>query len=261
MTKKIYPDKEHKVLATRKWVNRISGNLPDLLEFPSRRANANVWDIDTKVLSGLNQGASTFFYSYSSTPNADLVVQDDRISDTRIPSGFNQVTSMVYYPCGSTLNAGQVILDNPQTQPATLDSKDVQVQELIYRFRKLCSIPYCQRLAERLLSLFNDAKEEDPSSLGIAAGSLHDFYYFLRLHNNLKYPSIFLTPDENIYASWKSGRNRVFSVKFLSNNEVRFVIFKPNKNYPEHTVRFYGTATADTLMDEIFTDSLDWITE
>ncbi len=89
MSNKTYPDKEHKVLGTKKWVNRISGNLPHLPKFPNQRANANVWDIDTKMPSGFNQGTS-IAYTFSSTPDAGLAVQGDRISDTKLPSGFNQ---------------------------------------------------------------------------------------------------------------------------------------------------------------------------
>jgi hypothetical protein len=139
-------------------------------------------------------------------------------------------------------------------------SEDKQVQELIYRFRTFSSIPYHKKLADRLLSLFNYEKEEDPDSLCIAAGSLRDFYDFLHLHDNLKYPSITLSPDNNILASWRSEQNRVFSVHFLSNKDVRFVIFKPIKKYPDRKFRFSGAATIDTLMDEIPKDMLDWIT-
>ncbi len=101
---------------------------------------------------------------------------------------------------------------------------------------------------------------KDPDSLCIAAGSLRDFYDFLHLHDNLKYPSITLSPDNNILASWRSEQNRVFSVHFLSNKDVRFVIFKPIKKYPDRKFRFSGAATIDTLMDEIPKDMLDWIT-
>ena len=110
--------------------------------------------------------------------------------------------------------------------------------------------------------MFKDAKEEDPDSLGIAAGSLRNFYYFLHLHTNLKRPAISLTPDYNIYASWRGERNRVFSVHFLPNGDVRFVIFKPNDRHPGRQIRLSGIATSDILMETVAPDGVsDWISE
>lgn len=149
---------------------------------------------------------------------------------------------------------------DPETQMDLVDNEEDQTQDLIFRIRTSTSIPYRERLANRLLTLFNDAKEEGPASLGIVFGSLHDFYNFLQLHTNLKYPSITLSPDNNILASWRSKQSQVFNVHFLSNKDVRFVIFKPNKKYPDRKFRFSGAATTDTLMDEIPKDMLDWIT-
>ena len=91
--------------------------------------------------------------------------------------------------------------EDPFTQVDLLDSEEDQVKELIFRIRTSKSIPYRQSLANRLFTLFYDAKEEDPASLGISAGSLRNFYKFLLLHTNLKCPTISLTPDYNIYAS------------------------------------------------------------
>lgn len=147
------------------------------------------------------------------------------------------------------------------TQPDLLDTEERQVQQLIRRIRIDNSIPYQERMYNRLLSLFYDAKEDDPASIGIAIESLRNFYNFLQLHTNLKYPTISLTPDYNIYASWRSGRN-LFSVHFLSNSDVRFVIFKPNKKHAERQVRISGKTTNDFLIEDAMTFGLEgWILE
>ncbi len=137
------------------------------------------------------------------------------------------------------------------TQTDLLNNEEDQVQELIFQIRKSLSITYHESLANRILILFNDAKEEDPDCLGIAAESLRNFYNFFRLHTNLKCPTISLTPGYNIYASWKGEQNRVFSVHFLPNVDARFVIFKPNDKHPAHNIRLYGTATTDTLITTV----------
>ncbi len=146
------------------------------------------------------------------------------------------------------------------TQTDLLNNEEDQVQELIFQIRKSLSITYHESLANRILILFNDAKEEDPDCLGIAAESLRNFYNFFRLHTNLKCPTISLTPDYNIYASWRGEQNRVFSVHFLPNVDARFVIFKPNDKHPEHKIRLSGTATTDTLIKTVESSGVwDWI--
>ncbi len=152
--------------------------------------------------------------------------------------------------------------EDPFTQPDLLSSEEVQVQELIFRVKTSSSLPYRESLANRLFTLFNDAKEDDPASLGIAVGSFRNFYSFLHLHTNLKCPTISLTPDYNIYASWRGKQNRVFSVHFLPNADTRFVIFKPNDRHPERQIRISGSATTDILMETVSPyGALDWISE
>lgn len=152
---------------------------------------------------------------------------------------------------------------DPFTQADLLDNEEDQTQDLIFRIRTSTSITYRKRLANRLLTLFNDAKEEDSTSLGIAVDSLRNFYNFLHLHANLQYPNISLTPDDNIYTSWRNEQNKVFSVLFLPNGEdVRFVIFKPNSRHPKQQIRISGTVTTDMLLETVKPyNVLDWISE
>ena len=174
----------------------------------------------------------------------------------------------VFYKNTAFVNQGEssaYIIDlpdnqDPITQADLLNNEEDQVQELIFQIRKSLFITYHESLANRLLVLFKDAKEEDPNSLGITAGSFRNFYNFLRLHTNLNCPSISLTPDYNIYASWRGEQNQVFSVHFLPNGDARFVIFKPNDKHPERKIRLSGTATTDTLIKTIESSGVwDWI--
>ncbi len=143
------------------------------------------------------------------------------------------------------------------TQVDLLNYEENQIQELIFRIKTSPSIS-CKELANRLLVLFNDAKEEEAS---IAIDSLRDFHSFFRLYTNLKCPTISLTPEYNIYASWKADQNRVFSVHFLSNGDIRYVILKPNDRHPERQIRVSGTTTIDILQETVASYGVwDWIT-
>jgi hypothetical protein len=151
---------------------------------------------------------------------------------------------------------------NSITQTNVLKNEEDQVQELIFQIKRLISIPYNDNLANKLLTLFNDAKEEDPYSLGISASSLRSFIDFLLSHTNLKCPTISLTPDYHIYASWRYEPNRLFSVHFLPNGDARFVIFNPNNRHPERITRISGVATTDILMETVIPNRVEeWISE
>lgn len=151
---------------------------------------------------------------------------------------------------------------DPITQVNLLNSEEDQVQELIFRIKTSRSISYRESLANRLLALFNDAKEEDPDCIGIGAESLRNFYNFIHLHTNINCPIISLTPEYNIYASWRGEQNRVFSIHFLPNADARFVMFKPNDRHPERKIRVSGLATIDILMETLTPYCIeDWISK
>src|SRR3990172_94296 len=186
----------------------------------------------------------------------------------RLPQKPRKVSKDAYSLTAVSQEGSQVLIrpwtekEDPFTQVDLLDSEEDAAQEIIYRIKTTLSVPYRERLANRLLTLVNDAKEADTSSSGITVGSLRSFYNFFQSHPNLKYPAISLMPEDNIYASWRSEQNRLFSVHFLPNGDTRFVIFKPNERHPDKQMRISGTATTDILMETVTPYGVwDWISE
>ena len=148
---------------------------------------------------------------------------------------------------------------DPITQSNLIEIEEEEVQELIYQI-KTSDIRYRNEIANRLITLFKDSKEEDPYGPGIKAGSLRNFISFLELYPDVKCPSISLTPEHNIYVSWRDKNNKVFSIHFLSDKDTRFVIFLPNYRHPERKIRVAGIATVDVLLETIAPYGLtDWI--
>jgi hypothetical protein len=149
--------------------------------------------------------------------------------------------------------------DNAFTQSDLVSIKDDQAQELIHQIRKSSFVSNQESLANQLITLFNFAKEERPTSPGIAVNSLSSFYNFLKLYAIRMTPSLSLSPDHNIYASWRE-ENRIFSAHFLPDGDIRFVLFKTNNRHPERKIRVTGTATNDTLTETVAPESLiGWV--
>jgi len=157
-----------------------------------------------------------------------------------------------------------IYLLQKQDSSTQTDSDDLQeeVQHIILSIRTSLSVTSREDVANRLVELFSDAREEDPESLGISSGSLRNFYNFLLAYPTLKCPTITLTPSCTIYASWRLGQNRLFAVDFLENEDILFVVFKPNDRHPERSIRLSGSVTIDVLKDTVEgCAAWDWISE
>ena len=149
--------------------------------------------------------------------------------------------------------------ENAFTQSDLVSTEDDQAYKLIHQIRKLSFVSNQESIANRLITLFNFAKEERPASPGISVNSLSSFYDFLMLDANIRIPSLSLSPDYNIYASWRA-ENRLFSAHFLPSGDIRFVLFKPNNRHPKRKIRVTGIATGDTLTKIIAPENLrDWV--
>jgi hypothetical protein len=145
-------------------------------------------------------------------------------------------------------------------QPSTVDEQSVE--HIIWHVRTTLPVTYRLRLASRLSELQKAVQEEELDGRGISVGSMQHFVEFLEHYPALRCPAISVTPDRNIYASWKSGPDRVFSIHFLSDGGIRFVIFRPNHKHPGQTIRLSGTATVDVVMSITAPHGvLDWASE
>jgi hypothetical protein len=129
-------------------------------------------------------------------------------------------------------------------QPPITDEQSVE--EIIRYVQTTLPVRYRARLASRLSELEKAVQEEELN--GIAVRSLQHFIELLGAYPALRCPAVSVTPDRNIYASWKLGSTRVFSIHFLPDGKVRFVIFCPNDKHPGETIRLSGTATVDVVM-------------
>lgn len=105
------------------------------------------------------------------------------------------------------------------------------VLELIASVKNMKEIPYSEALYENLTSLYSDSKEEEPEGSGINIDSLKSFIEFIKFNCDFTCPAISLTPNNDIYVAWQKDFHQVFSLHFLSNGNVKFVLFvKVNLN-------------------------------
>jgi hypothetical protein len=154
-----------------------------------------------------------------------------------------------------------VVMEEGQgTQENLVENEETQIQQIIFQIRTSMHIGCRARIADRLVALFNDAKEENPSDVGISLGSLRHFFYFMQSESHFICPSITLSPDNNIYVSWRANRDKLFSALFWPDGNVSFAIFKPNERHTGAQIRISGKATADILKETIAPQGvLDWI--
>lgn len=83
------------------------------------------------------------------------------------------------------------------------DLKNNSVQELILQIRAIN-----ETIADKLLVLFKNAKEQDITSPGIRIDSLRSFYCFLQKYPIVAPLNISLTTNDNIYVTYGNGMFR-----------------------------------------------------
>lgn len=140
----------------------------------------------------------------------------------------------------------------PESPFEVLDEKlaiGEKIRKLISYIRDESDVEFAQELADRLNSLFEAAKEEDPDEVPISPESLSNFIGFLQKTTNLRRPDVVLTPSNEICAQWRTAPNRHFSVVFLPSGETRYVIFTPNLGDPDKIDRLSGITYVDSLID------------
>jgi len=138
---------------------------------------------------------------------------------------------------------------NPFRNVDELLSNEEKVHLFISHIGTSLAAPYKKRLAKRIKDLFDFTIEDEADSTGMSADSLHHFIAFLQNYSKLKYPDVVLSPEWNIVSEWHIDSNHHFSVDFLPNGDVRFVIFRPNPKKPKKTDRFSGMSTSDCLYE------------
>lgn len=128
----------------------------------------------------------------------------------------------------------------------------VEPESLISRISTLPNLMHAERISNRLSYLRRVFFEELGSD--ISADSIRTFTIFLSMHPDVRYPAITLTPAGNIYAQWKKRKDSydsLFSLHFLSDWEVRFVVFAPNAKHLGKFARISGTEAVDTILSNM----------
>ena len=146
------------------------------------------------------------------------------------------------------------------TQQNLVESEEAQVQLMIRRIRTVSSTKCLAEVADRLITLFEDSKVEDPTKVAISLASLRHFLSFMQSKSNFRCPMITLSPDNDLYISWRPDGNKVFSALFWPDGGVSFAIFKPNERHIGEQICISGKVTADVLKETVAPHGvLDWI--
>jgi hypothetical protein len=143
------------------------------------------------------------------------------------------------------------IAKDPTTLFGNIERNQAQVAALVWKIRHMAAIPYRESVANRLSELSQEAREEELGGMGMSAESLSSFYSFLLKHHDLKKPTIGLTPDNEIYVTWRSGAHSVFSIIFLPSLLARFVILAPANRHRGYQAKLSGVTTVDDLLEKV----------
>lgn len=234
----------------------------------SRKQNKDLYSTQQQAIEDFKKflAAETLSATFSGLGN---VKTESEVWDSQItisdpePQSYSSYAAMgkirrVYYISDSPLTSGtdlEKIFPPPSESPFdTLDElreEDEKVLEFTYYVRGRTGIGFASQLADRLEYLFEVAKEENPDEVAISVESLRSFVSFLQSAPYLRYPDVVLSPSKNIRVEWRRGPKQHFAVEFHTTGDAQFVIFSPDPNYPERTIRLTGLVSVESLIETV----------
>jgi len=131
----------------------------------------------------------------------------------------------------------------------TAQWKQQEISILIDQFVESNEIESGKKIRSRLLSLQEMVQEEEGAEAGISPDSLRGFFTLLHQIPGVRPPEITLTPGGEVYARWKGELESLFAVQFLTDEKVRFVVFRRNVRHPRLVNRLSGVDAVDTVLE------------
>lgn len=125
------------------------------------------------------------------------------------------------------------------------------VANLISQIRFSQNISHAERISNRLSDLRGMVRDEDGENADLSAESIQSFFSFLKMYPNIRYPDITLTPAGHIYSRWKGDNGSLFSVEFLPDFKVGYVVFAPTPRHSSELSRNSGIDFVDTVFSRI----------
>lgn len=110
---------------------------------------------------------------------------------------------------------------------------------------------YHERLVRRLEFLFQAMAEECEAWGADSAESLRKMLQFLQSVPSFRYPTVSVTPSATFRAQWTDGENAHFTLDFLADGQVRFVVFSPDPHHPDRVQRLSGMTSWENVMEII----------
>lgn len=140
----------------------------------------------------------------------------------------------------------------------SLSSRD-ELSQIDSLLSAVAAIPRIGSAISLRVRFLEEQSREDESDEGVSVGSLFTFFTFLRCATGVQVPSISLTPDGYIYASWNKN-GRTFSVHFLPTGEARYVLFRPAPNNAPGMLRSSGSVpVAASILQIPETGAANWV--
>lgn len=172
----------------------------------------------------VGQGVSVKFPEY---PTALWVTAGDYSLNTMEPVKFTQVAAVF--------------------KLAEDWKKEGEMGYILTLLQDLREIKHGKRIIQRIRTLRQMARDDENGD--ISSDSLRSFYEFLSMHPEVNYPDISLTPDGDIYARWKGRGRSLFSVHFLPQSRVRYVVFAPDRKRPDLMDRISGSGSVYNVLE------------
>lgn len=125
---------------------------------------------------------------------------------------------------------------------------DAKLAEICESFSRDLGSQLGEWMASRISTL---AKIEDDDDVVLNLESVGCLFRFLAQNKKMRRPALGVTPSGSIYAQWRKTANNKFSVEFLPDGRVYFVLFVPSQVEIAHINRVTGLEFVDSVIGNL----------
>ena len=134
-----------------------------------------------------------------------------------------------------------------------LRTPEAQIRRQIRALRRGSRLLYRERLARRLEFLLDALDEQEEPLAEDSPESLRQMLLFLEALPDFRCPTVTVTPFATFRAQWQGHPSEHFAVDFVSDGQVRFVVFAPDLSHPGRLDRVSGIVSPANAMKAIET--------
>jgi hypothetical protein len=134
------------------------------------------------------------------------------------------------------------------------------VTQHVWYLNSFTKLPYGKDLAQRILQIDEDLKEDQEEPIALAEGSMRALIEFLEANPTVARPQLAASLSGYLIARWIAPERRKMTIHFYADGRAEYYQFAPNPRHPDKQDMDTSLTTADALGAKLATiGAISWM--